>query len=173
MKIYRLVVTTVVFICATLGCKEKEMYPFESQQGLNTFGVKIEGNRWLPNQKLGIIVPDKLTGEYHKQGGIVAVTATRDGNDEIIALTIVDVTKPGTHAFNGDSSRSSRTEFWGSNIDDKYRLFPGGINEVNITKLDTINKIVSGNFKIQLKGIKNHIIKDFTDGAFDVKYQSY
>lgn len=171
MNIHRLVVA-VVFICA-FGCKEKEVYPAETQQGLNTFGVKIDGKKWLPNQKLGIIVPDRLSGEYHKQDGILGVTATRDGNDEIIVITIVGATKPGNYTFNSDSSRSTRTHLGGNEVDDEYRLFPGGINEVNITKLDTINKVVAGTFKIQLKGVKNQTIKNLTDGVFDIKYQSY
>lgn len=82
MNIHRLVVTAVVFICA-FSCKKKEAYPPETQQGLNTFGVNINGNKWLPNQKLGLLMPDKLSGEYRKEGGIVTVTATRDGNNEI------------------------------------------------------------------------------------------
>lgn len=72
-----------------------------------------------PNQKLGIIVPDKLSGEYDKDGNVIAITATRYGNDEIIVLRIVDVTKPGSYAFNGDSSRSARTQFRGNKIDEK------------------------------------------------------
>lgn len=173
MNINSLVSIAVLFSCGIFSCKEREMYPSETQKGLNTFGVKINGSKWLPNQRLGIIVPDKLSGEYYKDGNVIAITATQHGNDEIIVLTIVDVTKPGIYAFNGDSSRSARTQFRGNKIDDEYRSFPEGVNEVNITKLDTINNVVAGNFKIQLKGIENHTIKNFTDGVFDVKYQGY
>jgi hypothetical protein len=173
MKIPKFALVAITFACIFSGCKEKEVYPPETQDGRNTFGVRIDGNKWLPNQASTVpLAPDKLKGEYLKEGGIVAITARRDNNDEIIVLTIADVNKTGIYAFNDDSSKSTRTEFRGDKIDDKYRSFSGGINEVNITKLDTINKIVSGNFKIQLKGLKNSAIKNLTEGIFDIKYEN-
>lgn len=172
MTIQKIALTAMTVTCLFSSCKEKEVYPSETQEGRNTFGVKIDGNKWLPNQASTVpVAPSRLQGEYIKQGGIVAVTARRDNFDEVIVLTIVDVFKTGHYTFNGDSTKSTRTEFSGDKLNDKYRLFSGGINEVNITKLDTINKIVSGNFKVQLKGITNNATKNLTEGIFDIKYE--
>lgn len=172
MTIQKISLTAIIIACLFSGCKEKEVYPSETQEGRNTFGVKIDGNKWLPNQASTVpVAPSRLRGEYIKEGGIVAVTARRDNNDEIIVLTILDVYKSGAYVFNGDTTKSARTEFKGDKIDDKYRLFSGGINEVEVTKLDTINKIISGNFRVQLKGVKNNTTKNLTEGIFDIKYE--
>lgn len=62
-------VTSIIIIIFTLiiqSCDKKEVYPGETQEGLNTFGVKIDGVNWMPKHELNLVTPLKpLSGIYN------------------------------------------------------------------------------------------------------------
>jgi hypothetical protein len=168
MKNLRTVLLTVT-VALVIGCKEKEVLPSNTEEGLNTFGVKIDGKIWLPVTRLSVTGGgEKIRGGY--TGGVFAIVAKKGVTDEIITLVVRNVKSTGIYALNANSADGiDPTNFRGKYIDDDYFLKAGGVNEINITKFDTINKIASGTFKCQFQGKNKQITKNFTQGIFDVK----
>ena len=163
----------VIIMHLNIGCKMKKVLPKTTQEGLNTFGVKINGKVWLPVQKLSVLGSGpKLDSDYYEDIGLLGITAKNGTNDEVLQLTVLDVRSVGSYSFNIDSKRGSATEYNGKLVDDRYFPYAGGISKINITKLDTVNKIVAGTFEVQLKGKNNGIIKNLTQGIFDLKYDN-
>lgn len=151
------------------GCKEKDILPSASSEGLNTFGVKIDGKAWLPKPtlSLGMSLPFLKSGYSN---GTLYITARKSVNDEVLNLTIRGLKSEGYYALNSDEQDwLSATSYDGKYVDDDFTLYLGGINEVYITKLDTINKVAAGTFKCQLKGRNKQAILNFSEGVFDVK----
>ncbi len=168
MKNLRTALLTVT-VALVIGCKEKEVLPSNTEEGLNTFGVKIDGKIWVPESKIAIVNPVEKISVRYLQGSL-GITARKGATDEVITLVVRDIKSPGTYALNSNSTdRTTETNFQGKYIDDEYLLKSGGVNEINFTKFDTINKIASGTFKCQFQGKNKQITKNFTQGIFDVK----
>lgn len=53
MKNLRTALLTVTIVLV-IGCKDKEVLPSNTEEGLNTFGVKIDGKIWLAVTKFNI-----------------------------------------------------------------------------------------------------------------------
>ncbi|KAA0989071.1 DUF6252 family protein [Dyadobacter aurulentus] len=152
------------------SCKPKQILPEPTQEGLNTFGVKIDGKVWLPKGSFDFFGASKLHSSYYEHLGSLGITAQKATNQEVLKLVVLDIRSVGSYKLNVDDKRASKTEYSGKLVDDEYFAYAGGTNTVNITRFDTVNKVISGTFEVQLKGSKNNIIKNFSQGIFDVKY---
>ncbi|CAG5072371.1 hypothetical protein DYBT9623_04131 [Dyadobacter sp. CECT 9623] len=168
MRKLKLLLVAIALANAIGGCKPKQILPEPTQEGLNTFGVKIDGKVWLPVYPFRLLGGPKIL-DASIYDGILAIEA-RKKSDETIILLVTNVRSEGIYKFKEDNSGGiGASRYDGDLVDDEYHPYPGGINEINITRLDTVNKVVSGTFKVQLKGEKNNNIKNFTDGTFDLK----
>lgn len=168
MKLIKVIVTVLVLV-TFWSCKEKDVLPAPTGEGLNTFGVKIDGKVWLPKQTISVVGSQPMLRSGYSNG-VMSITARRGVNDEVILLTIRDVRSEGNYVLNSDEDDwLPVSDYHGKDVDDNYVPYTGGVNEVRITKLDTVNKIAAGTFKCQLKGKNKQAIVNFTEGVFDVK----
>ena len=172
MKAFQKITWALVLLCGSLACEKDVPFPKPTQEGLNTFGVKINGVKWLP--KAGVSFTgggDKLRGWYFPQEQVIAIEARRGVNDEVFILTVVDIKGVGAYNLNADSAKGSKTQFHGKVIDDQYFLLSTENNNLTITKLDTVKKVMSGTFSAQMIGLSNQKIKKLSEGVFDIRYE--
>jgi hypothetical protein len=172
MNAFRKITWTLVLLFGTLGCEKDVPFPKLTQEGLNTFGVKINGVKWFPKAGLSFTGGGhKLRGWYLPQEHVVAIEACKGVNDEVIILTVVDVKGVGAYHLNADSTKGSKTQFHGKNIDDRYFLLSTENNTLIITKLDTVEKVISGTFNAHMVGLRNQTVKKLSEGVFDIRYE--
>lgn len=175
----------LIFLSSLLllaSCKKSvDELPAASQSGTNTFGLKLNGELWVP-QKFGVaatapILEARITG----LGGIFinARDFSSSPTEEEFEIHLMNVTTPGNYELNVNTdiypSQSGSYAYYV-----KRRIYP--LNEwitgsqhtgsVMITKFDTANKIISGTFAFRA-GSKDSTGSaiDVTEGRFDVTYQ--
>jgi hypothetical protein len=140
-----------------------------TQEGKNTFGCKINGKNWVPGGDLGWGGQGPLFAEYSTmyESFNIAANSNYDGNKTSIIINA---------SWNGKSS-TIKEDYVSIFFADKGKMwqynfipFETNLTSVKITKLDTINKIVAGQFHFMIKTSATDTIK-VTEGRFDVKYQ--
>ena len=164
------------------GCKKKipvaeiDRLPPATQEGRNTFGCLVNGKVFVPGDRyFGMVTP--LSCSYYTQdkmnyvkGSLFLQGITMLGNEGIGSLAIqkMDVYSTGTYSLPfvpcSTNYRCDAT-FLHMNQSGDY-LSEGG--QMTITRLDTLNRIVSGTFYMTLKGT-NGKTYTVTDGRFDLK----
>jgi hypothetical protein len=167
-------IKTMLLLIGLASCREEEiLLPKSTTEGLNTFGCKVNGKIWLPRQGLGIPSPQSVSSFYNSSLRRFDLIGVQGGNEESIRLYVENISKVGKYNLVVSDKLFPDlylTTYDGNYVDDQYVLFSGATNELNITRLDTIQKIISGNFQVELKGIKNRKIVKLTEGIFDIKY---
>jgi len=149
------------------SCKPKgEALPAPTTEGLNTFGCKINGKVWLAN------------GIRNDQGPAAKAIEVefKKLSDSTFYLFI------HTNANTKDRVQLSMPKgVLGTNIltyrqdqpfaiyyDNKFRLFTSNSGKIVITRLDTINRIVSGTFEFDGEYVVTKEIVRITEGRFDI-----
>lgn len=169
-----------LIICFTT-CKKDDKgasatLPEATQEGKNTMGMKINGKVWTPYYACGFYsnpcgavefsYNQYPTTPYYFNGSF-----TRDINKDFTSLTITSL--PGatisTLGDKYDSLNVSFTNYSTPNvpwIDYTKSYKPKG--NFTVTKIDSINKILSGTFSFTLYGSGDSVV--ITDGRFDYKF---
>ncbi len=156
--------------------------PAATQIDANTFGCMLNGNIWVAQGNTRAFNPARLPNPYlgydaTYKGGSLDVSGDIVLDDNIqsdIVITGNNIGSTGTYSL--DKAKSGiffkHTDFVNSLVyyNDGYdgNVFSGG--ELTITKLDKINKIVSGTFYITIEKPKLGKKIVITDGCFDIKY---
>lgn len=179
MKIYISRKILIFFICVYgiyfISCNEFSYSPPEPDWktdttlppittiGANTSGCLINGKFWL-------VTPTRKThGSYSR--GSVSIVLERSGNNEQSHITISSVYNkifvPGVYKYSRDLGASYLT------VGKLYRTYndTNNIGYLNIIRLDSVNRILSGTFEI--KGFSSSINPNsisITSGRFDIKY---
>ena len=160
-----------------LSCKDDEvLLPKATTEGLNTFGCKLNGEVWLPRKGFGLINNPPIIEAYYtkvKEVKSFNMVFLQGVNEKEIRLVTNELLKIGKYQFLKNSPffpEEYLTSYSGNYVDDKYVLFSSATNELTITKIDTVQGIVSGSFQVDLKGLKNGEIIKLTEGIFDIKY---
>jgi hypothetical protein len=159
--------------------KEISSLPDTSQSGSNTFGAKINGDLWGP-AKFGPFSGDILvTTKAGNRFTIDANNFASSPNETEMIIVLYDVTGPGVYQLNTNTSHPNGQSSYAYYV--KRNMTP--INEwitsstysgsVNITKLDSVNKILSGTFQFDAHSLSlyDSDVMHATEGRFDVKYQ--
>lgn len=173
-----------ILLFTSLKCRKDkneapDTLPPITQTGANTFGCKVDGKIWAPYAKCGF--GNNPCGEMsaNVQGANmpnsspfnIELTIGKESNNE---LSFFNVSTYGNNNFpitsvgNKIDSISFSFVKSGSIV---YRAINGfGINNsFIITKLDTINRIISGIFDITLyKSLLDSV--RITEGRFDLKF---
>ncbi len=163
-----------------ISCKKNvDELPDPSQSGSNTFGAKVDGNMWVP-QGFGPFPASNLL-EARMSGNDITINARNfasSPNETEFQLTIYNVIAPGVYLLNTDVAHPNGASSYAYYV--KRNMSP--INEwitsstytgsVTITKIDIVNRIVSGTFQFDALNMYNtpqpiHV----TEGRFDVKIQ--
>ncbi len=170
------------------GCKQclkaptPTTLPDATQTGANTFGCMLNGNLWVAQGRSSGFNPAQLPNPYlgydaTYNGGSLDVgggIVLDDKSQSNIVITGNNIGGTGTYSL--DKAKSGiffkHTDFVNSLVyyNDGYdgNVFSGG--ELTITKLDKVNKIISGTFYITIEKPKLGKKIVITDGRFDIKY---
>lgn len=180
--------TPLLFLLAaitlsSLQCKKDKnkppaLLPPITQEGKNTFGCKVNGEVWVPYYKCG--------GTGNPCGEVFVDIFRISQNQVPVGINIGPGLRYPDNSqsfFNISSPTNSGIFATGNKIDSigfEY-VKPGSIqyfeipgmdinNHFIITKLDTINKIISGTFEATLYASATDSVK-ITEGRFDLKFQ--
>lgn len=177
--------TTIIII----GCKKDKIgytLPSITQNGANTIGCKIDGNVWVPFSKCSISTScDEISTVFMHPNGdnflplSFATNFTRkESNAEsflIINTFQFGLSYATTINQTGNVFDSLFIEYFnGSKLYEYYGIqnqFQDSTNSFIITKIDTLNKIMSGTFHFRLVNYPDTVY--ITEGRFDFKLQDF
>ena len=154
--------------------------PPETQEGLNTFGCKVNGKVWVARVlPVGIIIRDieALVSESSGSGGSLIsaymVDPAIDAHEYIQIAVTPTYFNTGDYCFdNANVTFMYDRKNFNNTITSDY--FHTSNDCVTITKLDTANNIISGTFACTLvpdsTKLNNKI--EITEGRFDLKYEA-
>jgi hypothetical protein len=167
----------ILFSCK----KEVDELPAATQTGANTFGARVKGELWVP-QGFGVVPTVPILEARYGGNNAILINArnfSASPTETEIEIYLQDATKPGTYLLNQTTAhfpnqnasyayyverRFTPTNEWITNS--QYT------GKVELTRLDTINNIISGTFEfnaINLYNTPQPII--ITDGRFDVRIE--
>ncbi len=161
--------------------KEVDELPAATQTGANTFGARVKCELWIP-QGFGVVpTAPILEASYSGNNSIIihARNFSSSPTETEIEIYLQNVTKPGTYLLNQTTAhfpnqsagyayyverRFTPTNEWITN--NQYT------GKVEVTRLDTVNNIISGTFEFSAINLYNTPQPiTITDGRFDVKIQ--
>lgn len=163
-----------------LSCnKTVDELPPETQTGANTFGAKINGEFWVP-QGFGAFPANDIL-EARMIGNDVIINArnfSRSPNESEFEIRIKGVTAPGVYQLNTTVNHPSGVSSYAYYVERKitpeneWMTSATSTGTVTITRVDTVNLIVSGTFQFNMLNINNAPEPiAVTEGRFDVKIQ--
>jgi hypothetical protein len=179
MRLVLLAFITIITLC-TLSCSScKKETPNElpppTQTGANTLSFTLDGQSWKPQGQIGVSANLAIDIDFGFNNGILGITAYRyvSGKREDFGIGIRDSLNFMSFPKNLTLGRGTlaNARFANDNCNcDFYdtSIFRGG--NLNITKLDKINKIISGTFNVILYKVGCSDTIKITDGRFDMKY---
>ncbi|MFN6944414.1 MAG: hypothetical protein ACK4ND_05665 [Cytophagaceae bacterium] len=150
-----------------------EELPPETQEGKDTFGCLVNGQVWVPRVTVWV-GQSRLVSSYHEGRLNLAARRVTDRygyseNQSLNVLVVKDVFSTGTFVVNS-RHKDGRGRF--NNLITKCIYETDSIQYdglVEITKLDTINHIVSGRFHFTANSEDCGKV-EVTEGRFDVRY---
>jgi hypothetical protein len=159
--------------------KSIDELPPETQTGAHTFGAKINGEFWVP-QGFGAFPANDIL-EARMIGNDVIINARNFSNspDETeFEIRINDVTAPGVYQLNTTNAYPSGVASYAYYVErritpeNQWVTSSTSTGTVTITRVDTVNLIVSGTFQFNMLNINNAPEPiSVTEGRFDVKIQ--
>jgi hypothetical protein len=151
--------------------------PPATQTGSNTFGAKVNGTFWAP-QGFGVFSANNIL-DARRVGNAVVINARNfasSPNETEFEFILYDVLTPGVYLLNTDVSYPNGTSNYAYYVkrnftpQDEWITSSTHTGSVNITKMDTVNKVVSGNFQFDAKSLYSSDVLHVTEGRFDIKY---
>ncbi|MDR1198944.1 MAG: hypothetical protein LBK94_08060 [Prevotellaceae bacterium] len=158
--IHTLKFAAMLLLLASFSCEKKEItaLPPETQTGANTFGCYINGELFVADRDYTPFGRQHVGASYgqHFIENKKALVFFGYGESGVLSIEIIE---PEKEVYMKAYLIHYRTE---------HLIYDGeDIGTVYITKLDTVNKIVSGKFNGEFD-IDDTNIK-ITDGRFDIK----
>ncbi len=139
-----------------------------TQEGRNTFGCKINGRNWVPGGDLGW-GEQALTHDYSPEYEAFDITANSNYDGRFTSV--------GFGAYWNGKSSDIKEDYVIISLIYRGKMwqhvaipFETKFTNIKITKLDTLNKIVAGQFHFMFITGKNDTTK-VTEGRFDIKYK--
>lgn len=181
MKIFLVVLASALVL---ISCKKDvESLPDPTQTGANTFGAKLDGEFWVP-QKFGIAPTAPILEARYSGNNSVFVNARNFSSSPTetefeIYLRNITETGTGTILLNQQTNKyPQEIASYGYFI--KRKFMPLGewitgaqhTGSVTISRLDTVNNIISGTFQFTAASTDNTADPIVvSEGRFDVKIQ--
>jgi hypothetical protein len=171
------IVAIILFLFASCKKTVTELPP-ATQTGANTFGAKVNGELWVP-QSFGPIHDNTiLEAEFFNNKLLInARNFSRSPNETEFEINITNVTGPGTYIMNTDMTLPVSYANYGYYVkrnvspQDEWITSSTHTGVVMLTKVDTVNRIISGTFSFEGVSLYNAPQTiSITDGRFDVKY---
>jgi len=155
--------------------------PAATTEGANTMGLVVNGRTWRSfDGEYGGGIDGNLHGRYNHASGHFELDAWLRAKDisESFDLTLDSLWQPGTYAttYRRESAATLRGTralmFRANDSDEPYSTQErGSAGSITITRLDTVQRIVSGTFSGNLyrPGTRTKSVS-ITDGRFDLHY---
>lgn len=139
--------------------------PKATQEGKNTFGCLVNGKAFLPKAGSVFSIGNRNPLEANFYQGYLYISARGDGGVDFV---IKDAYKTGKYNLKTVPSGNN-----GYYKDDTGQYFTSDIQsgEVELSRIDTLQKIASGTFQFSATGISTATGKTvtITEGRFDVR----
>ena len=170
----------VLFIGFSSCKKEIETLPDTTETGANTFGAKINGENWGP---LGFgIVPTAPTLEARfavdSSIFINARNFSRSPVETEMEIYLKNISGPGIYNLNQNTAvapgHSASYAYYikrNLNVIDEWITSSTSTGQVQLTKIDWANKIISGSFSFTAAAKYGRAPITATEGRFDIKIQ--
>lgn len=170
----------ICVICLTaFACNKKvSELPPATQTGANTFGASVNGELWVPRAFGPITGAAILEARYTSPTTLIiqARNYASSPTESEFEIFLKDIMGPGTFLLNNTVPYPTSSASYGYYV--KRKLSP--LNEwitssthtgsVTITRLDPVNKIVSGVFEFNAVNLYNNPEPiAVTSGRFDIK----
>lgn len=144
----------------TPSWKNDTILPAITSTGANTFGCRVNGIFWLA------VPTKKISGSYSRGAISIVMDMSGDYQSSSILLTSSynSILQPGIYHYTKDISGiyTDKNNYYTTNDDSN------NIGFINIIRLDSKNRILSGNFEFRpYSGPKS---VNITSGRFDFKY---
>jgi hypothetical protein len=176
MKFYSFILAGLLLL--NVSCNKEEQLPKATEEGANTFGCKIEGKLFLPENTITYPMMPPLQGSYMESDGSFRLTVSEDkdesnnGSQRYFSLSVARLTL-GTISLN-DINNAVIALSETDQAEQHYTTTEAVGGTLNITRLDTVANIVSGTFSFQAALQPTNTpgkIINITDGRFDIKYE--
>ena len=175
-----LLITSLFFVSCKKDPTKNAKLPPITQEGKNTVGFTIDDEVWVPYAKCGFMRDPcgEISTTYGESGGSAPnafdLQIARQRGNKLSVLTISS-SGIGTITSIGNKIDSISIDFqdenWTGNTGIYSGPFFGGNSKFVITKFDSQNQIISGEFIFDLieQNGSGHIIT-LKDGRFDFKF---
>lgn len=174
---------TLLFFLLLLGCEKGNVLPDATQEGLGTFGMLVNGEIWKPYSPLSIVAPPPVYIQYSTKTQLLEIKAKNTKKNEALTLFVEKVNSTGYYNLsyrNNSKAQDSTchsciacidsTRFQDNNgCEESFKLKDSINSLIQITKFDTLRKIISGKFSLKLES-KNYKSITISEGRFDVQY---
>ena len=179
--------TLTILLLALLiqgGCKTRDVFndlfpapstnpldqlPPETQTGQRTFGCLVNGQAWTPagNPFGGPLLTAGYSNSRLGVSANRAASVNGANSFQVIGFAIKSIQSVGTYALDDSLARVGSYEDF--NISCKFYTSQSQIGTLEITRLDLVNRIVSGRFSFTLEtpGCGQVVV---TNGRFDSRF---
>jgi hypothetical protein len=169
-----------LFILASCK-KDVDELPPATQTGANTFGAKLDGSLWIPRD-FGIAPTAPILEARYAGDHSIFINArdfSSSPTETEFEIYLKNITGPGLVQLNQLTDKyPNHTASYGLYSKRKFMPLndwitgPQHTGTVNVTRLDTLNHIISGTFEFSAKSTDNTADPiTVTEGRFDVKIQ--
>lgn len=172
----------VILLSLIFSCEKEKVLPPATKEGENTFGMLVDGKLWLPNQP-ALLGPDfkKPKISFYADINTLVVDARNSESNETITfgVTVNDFEKKSHYALvdmgfleedEFDYGCVDTTRFMYDNVCETAFFLLDSLNSsIQITRFDTVKKIVSGKFNMELHNRKGDVLS-ITEGRFDAPF---
>ncbi|WNB17140.1 hypothetical protein [Marivirga arenosa] len=167
MKNLFIILTALIFItsCELLFDPEPELPPV-TEEGNGTFGCKINGEVWLPDDRY-LNSGGNILEAFLNRGIDMHIKALYEPKSQSLEFTLRDI-------FNQDKSiqfyqQETEKSFASVSMEDNCNLkTDSNSGYLEILKIDSINKIVAGTFEFIVFSDCDTV--EVTEGRFDLNY---
>ena len=161
-----------------LACKKNvSELPEATQTGAHTFGAKVDGAFWVP-KGFGPFPANDILESHFRPGSDFVINArnfSSSPTETEFEIYIDGATGPGVYPLNSERNAGGSYAYYV-----KRTMTPSNewvtnaqyTGAVTITKIDSVNRFVSGTFYFNMINLYNNPQPlAVTEGRFDVKYQ--
>ena len=173
-----LIVFGSLLVLAACSKKEVKELPPATQTGANTFGLKLNGENWVPKGFAGLPDNDLLKARF--LGDVLIINAQNfqsSPTETEFELRVFGITGPGTYLLNTNTTYPVGPTSYGYHIKrrvnplDEWITTSTQTGSVTVTRLDTTAHIVSGTFQFNAANMTNPSqVIAVTEGRFDIRY---
>ena len=173
-------VLIIIFCFSLISCQKEDRYipifppekylPKATQAGKNTFGCVIDEKPWLRKSRgINLLGPSINEVNYISGYFYLNIRGGEEETDETLNITAA-INNTGQYILNSVAFEASFIRRLSNGMYFYYITDSTHTGLLNITRLDTINNIISGTFYFDAFNEQTQDLIKITSGRFDFKY---